>query len=135
MTFYTFPHVNFEQFEKESYFWEDHYSAHRNIMTNLIRYCGFRTLHKDCWLYKWLQEQIRFVKFSGAEEMSRWVTFPNTCEFWEKMPTAHMKVNREQMARWIEYLHDNRETIAENCKGDEWTRYFRGNFERSVNNQ
>jgi len=133
MTFYTFPNVVFVEFEKESYFWEDHFDAGRNIITNLIRYCGYRTLHQDCFLYRWLQEQIRYFKFGGEKLFREWVTVPKYCRFFEKLPTHKMRVNREQMQKWIELLHDNQHMLREHCKGESWTRYYRALHERSVN--
>ena len=39
--FYTFPHVDFDQFEKESYFWEDHFCLPEQSSAN-------------CYLSHWL---------------------------------------------------------------------------------
>ena len=47
-----------------------------NIMRNLMQYCGYWTLHPNCWLYKWLQSQIKMLKFSGGEEFKKWCTYP-----------------------------------------------------------
>ena len=116
MTFHTFPEVAFEFFEKESYFWQDHFNTRQNIMTNLIRYCGYKTLHSDCFLYRWLQEQIRYFKFGGTEEMRKWITVPAGCEFWQKLPTNKMRVSDEQMRKWAELLHDHHEMLQKHAK-------------------
>ena len=118
MTFHTYPQIPFEFFEKETYFWEDHFDAGKNIITNLIRYCGYRTLHQDSFLYKWLQEQIRYFKFGGEAEMRKWITVPESCEFWQKLPTHKMRVTEEQMRKWIELLHDHHAILKEGALVD-----------------
>ena len=124
MTFHTYPQIPFEFFEKETYFWEDHFDAGKNIITNLIRYCGYRTLHQDSFLYKWLQEQIRYFKFGGEAEMRKWITVPESCEFWQKLPAHKMRVTEEQMRKWIELLHDHHAILKEHCRGPSWTRFY-----------
>jgi len=135
MTFHTFPEVPFEYFEKESYFWQDHFDESKNILTNLIRYCGFKTLHQDCFLYRWLQEQIRYFKFGGTEEMRKWITVPAGSEFWQKLPTYKMRVSDEQMRKWVELLHDKHAMLQTHCKGPSWNRFYkssRTDFTRPV---
>jgi hypothetical protein len=124
MTFHTFPQVPFEFFEKESYFWNDHFDAGRNVITNLIRYCGYKTLHQDCFLYKWLQEQIRYFKFGGEAEMRKWITVPESCEFWQKLPAHKMRVSADQMRKWVELLHESHAILKEHCRGPSWTRFY-----------
>ena len=128
MTFHTFPEVPFEFFEKETYFWQDHFNARQNIMTNLIRYCGYKTLHSDCFLYRWLQEQIRYFKFGGTEEMRKWITVPAGCEFWQKLPTNKMRVSDEQMRKWAELLHDHHDMLQKQCKGPSWNRFYKSSI-------
>ena len=135
MTFHTFPEVPFEFFEKETYFWQDHFDEGKNIITNLIRYCGFKTLHQDCFLYRWLQEQIRYFKFGGTEEMRKWITVPAGSEFWQKLPTYKMRVSDEQMRKWVELLHDHHAMLQKHCKGPSWNRFYkssRTDFTRPV---
>ena len=69
--FYVKPAVPFERFDEHF-----EYIEHTNIMRNLMRYCGYWTLHQDCWLYKWLQERIRTVKFAGQTEFRKWCAYP-----------------------------------------------------------
>ncbi len=138
MTFHTFPEVPFEYFEKESYFWQDHFDAGKNIITNLIRYCGYKTLHQDCFLYRWLQEQIRYFKFGGSEEMRKWITVPAGYEFWQKLPTYKMRVSDEQMRKWAELMRENHAMLVEHCKGPSWNRFYkssRTDFTRPVKTQ
>ena len=122
MVFYTYPEVPFCGFDDEFNF-----TKVNNMMTNLIRFCGFRSLHQDCWLYKWLQEQIKYFKFSGEEEFRKWCTYPSFNEFWEKLDPRFMKVTQEQMQNWANYLRDHENVIRNECSGESWSKYYKTN--------
>ena len=113
--FYVKPAVPFERFDEHF-----EYIEHANIMRNLMRYCGYRTLHQDCWLYKWLQTRIRTVKFAGQTEFTQWCTYPAWYSFFEKMRPDKMSVNADQMARWKTWLAEHEDEIRENCAGPAW---------------
>ena len=122
MVYYTYPEIPFCGFDEEFDF-----SKVNNMMTNLIRFCGFRSLHQDSWLYKWLQEQIKYFKFSGEDEFRMWCTYPSYNEFWEKIEPRFMKVDKEQMERWMIYLRDHQTVIRNECSGDSWSKYYKTN--------
>ena len=52
MTYYIEPATAFSGFK-------DTYEPGLTMMSNLIHFCGYKTLHPDCWLYCWLQEPIK----------------------------------------------------------------------------
>ena len=118
MTFYTVPEVPFDGFDENF-----EYRAGGNILGNLTRYCGYRTLHPNCWLYEWLQERIRTVKFSG--NFQQWCTYPPYYHFTDKMLPHRMRVDVDQMHRWRVWLQSQIETIRENCRGHGWSAYYR----------
>ncbi|MAW76095.1 MAG: hypothetical protein CMJ95_01725 [Planctomycetes bacterium] len=122
MTYYTFPEVRFCGFDDAFKF-----SKVNNMMVNLIRFCGFRSLHQDSWLYRWLQEQVKYFKFSGEDEFRRWCSYPSYYEFWEKMDPRFMKLNDVQMGNWAEYLRDHETTIRNHCSGESWSKYYKTN--------
>ena len=122
MTFYTFPEVSFQEFDEDFDF-----RTSSNIMGNLIRFCGFRSLHQESFLYQWLQRQIKYFKFSGELEFRQWCTFPAACEWHEKMPTHRMTLTLEQMTKWIEYLLENEDHLRQHCVGPAWSKYYKSN--------
>ena len=101
-----------------------HTLSSNQIMTALLRYCGFKTLHQECWLYKFLQERIRQVKFAGTSEFRRWCTWPGELGFHVKMPAQQMRLNRAQFERWKDWLQEHEDEIRANCSGPQWQSYY-----------
>ena len=118
MTYYIEPANAFSGFV-------DTYEPGLTMMSNLIRFCGYKTLHPDCWLYCWLQEQIKYFKFSGEEEFKKWCTWPKYYEFFQKMDPRLMKVTYDQMQNWRNFLEEHGDLIANHCQGAAWKRYYR----------
>ena len=117
--FHVRPAVPFTEFNEGFEF-----QSQANIMRNLMQYCGYFTLHQDCWLYKWLQEKIKCLKFSGAEEFRKWCTYPEWYKFHQKMRPDRMTLTPPQMERWKKYLGLWKEEIRENCSGPTWRSYY-----------
>ena len=94
------------------------------VMTFLIRYCGYSTLPKESWLYEQLQKWIRQKKFSGLTESKRWITYPEFYAPFDIMKPHLMRVNRVQMRRWAHFLQSQSELISKNCCGPEWEKHY-----------
>ena len=126
MTFYIEPAVPFVEFDENF-----EYRAGANLLSNLMRYCGYRTLHRDCFLYKWLQERLRTVKFAGEHTFREWCTYPSYYDFSEKMLPHKMTVDLVQMHRWRKWLQSQIETLRANCRGHGWSAYYNPRWRRS----
>ncbi|MAB78848.1 MAG: hypothetical protein CMJ89_05775 [Planctomycetes bacterium] len=100
------------------------FASRKNIMTNLIRFCGFKKLHQNCWLYRYLQEKIRSVKFAGSAVFAQWCTYPAWYKFHEKMRPDVMTLTRAQMDKWEHFLRTNGGEIREQCQGPVWESYY-----------
>ena len=101
-----------------------HFERGANILTNLMRYCGFKTLHQDCWLYVWLQDKIKYLKFSGDDEFRQWCTYPVWYSFFEKMRPDLMTVTWAQMNKWRHFLQAHEDDLNEHCYGPAWSKYY-----------
>ena len=120
MVFYINPCQRFSGFDEDF-----HFERGANMMTNLVRYCGFKTLHQDCWLWKYLQGRIRYFKFSGEEEFRKWCTYPKYCDNFKKLPHERMKVTWPQMNKWRHYLKSKEDEINSHCYGQAWSKYYK----------
>ena len=119
MVYYVTPPLPFTGFNEHF-----EYVPGANIMRNLMQYCGYWSLHPNCWLYEWLQQRIRTRKFSGDAEFRQWCSYPAWLEFHQKMPVSRMMVNREQMERWKSWLKTCEDEIREQCSGSRWASYY-----------
>ena len=122
MTFYIEPPTSFYDFDKNIL----RRGHNMQVMAFLIRYCGYSTLPKDCWLYEELQKWIRQKKFAGLTESKRWITYPDFYSNDDVMEPRLMRVNTTQMQRWAQFLQAKCELITRNCCGRQWEQYYSG---------
>ena len=119
MTYHTKPAEPFSEFNEDFPF-----NPNDNIVANLMRYCGFTSLHPQSWLYKWLGGQSNTRKCGGDSLFRVWCDYPTHLTFSEKMPHGSMKLTAPMMERWKEYLRAHKEEIRQNCRVVQWESHY-----------
>lgn len=91
------------------------------MFVNLIRFCGFTSLHPQSWLYKDLLEtHVNHMKTGGNDNFRQWCTWPPEYQAFEKIPHRQMTLTVAQFDRWKQWLRQHREQIEQHCRGATW---------------
>lgn len=121
MGYYNFPEVPFGGFDEDF-----EYREKAQMFRNLVKFCGYTSLHPRSWLYKdFLENRVKVLKSGGNECFRRWCTWPVEYQALEKIPYEHMKVNPEQMERWKQWLRRHETSIRAECSGPVWESQYR----------